>query len=427
MTIPVRLEGPDHLGNIRDPHVHKRGPHNGLLTFAQPFIDHNATFRPFLNPTNGAAMNKNVGFTGDPTIIHAGVNSGAALTGTTTGTTANHLIDSSETFANIAVGFSVKNTTSGNEYAIVTAVAANDLTLDTDIMITGENYEINPIWVGTAVVGTWNFADGGKITITSANQGDEASFENDVGQRWDVANFTTLTGKIDLDTYDSINNSILISFDLDGTQVGDTLDLNDFIATGDFAEQTFLIPKGDFNFGTTIINGMTLFMVRLGGAKPTVKFDAIQWEEAGSTLEYTSQPAPLEKYHVDALRFTIVDADSNIVTVAGATENATLPGLSYNKILAVTKLTNGIVFQRTQKDEINLSANIKQLADFLSLGFNITNAVSDGTNTMITLEVAFQRPFILDGATGDKMTFTVADDLSGLLELVATARGTLEV
>lgn len=64
---------------------------------------------------------------------------------TTDGTTAGHLIDSSENFVTdgILAGDTVKNTTDGT-YANITAVASGDLTLDADIMISGEQYVIIP-------------------------------------------------------------------------------------------------------------------------------------------------------------------------------------------------------------------------------------------------------------------------------------------
>jgi len=64
---------------------------------------------------------------------------------TTDGTTAGHLIDASETFEDdgILAGYTVKNTTD-TTYALITAVANGDLTLDTDIMVSGETYIIIP-------------------------------------------------------------------------------------------------------------------------------------------------------------------------------------------------------------------------------------------------------------------------------------------
>lgn len=64
---------------------------------------------------------------------------------TTDATLANHLKDASENFITdgILVGARVKNTTD-TTYANVTAVADGDLTLDADIMVSGETYVIIP-------------------------------------------------------------------------------------------------------------------------------------------------------------------------------------------------------------------------------------------------------------------------------------------
>lgn len=68
-----------------------------------------------------------------------------AATRTTDGTTADHLIDASENFPvlGVEIGYRVKNITD-TTYANITAVADGDLTLDADIMITGEDYIIIP-------------------------------------------------------------------------------------------------------------------------------------------------------------------------------------------------------------------------------------------------------------------------------------------
>lgn len=66
-----------------------------------------------------------------------------ALSGTTDGTTANKLVDSTTTFtsSDITVGDIVKNTTDTTE-STVTAIAANELTLAGDIFVSGEAYTI---------------------------------------------------------------------------------------------------------------------------------------------------------------------------------------------------------------------------------------------------------------------------------------------
>lgn len=70
----------------------------------------------------------------------------ALISSTTDSTTTDHLIDSTETFdtKGVQVGYRVANTTD-TTYALVTAVnSETDLTLDSDIMVSGKAYLIIP-------------------------------------------------------------------------------------------------------------------------------------------------------------------------------------------------------------------------------------------------------------------------------------------
>ena len=74
-----------------------------------------------------------------------------ATTGTADGTTTDHLIDSTTNFSSdtlVNVGDYVYNSTSG-DFAQVTAVADGDLTLDADIFVSGNEYEIGANLTGT--------------------------------------------------------------------------------------------------------------------------------------------------------------------------------------------------------------------------------------------------------------------------------------
>ena len=429
MTIPVEVEGLDDQGrSVRANVVTRRGK-TGLRVYTEADREVIAFNRPFTNPAFGLQMAQNVGFTGIPTIIHAGVNSGSAESGTTDGaTTAFKLIQSGQNFTTtVAVGHSVANTTD-TTFAIVTAVDSNtQLTLDTDIMATGENYEINQIWVGAAIAGAWNFADAGKVTITGANNNDSAVFNDNAGQTWSVDNFTALTGKIDLDTYDETLNTVLLSFSLNGVPVGDTMNLNDFISTANFTEQTFIIGKDAFNFGSALINEMTILITRSGGAKPTIKFDDIQWEEIGEPLDYRVTPADDEVLRIDELILAFTDDISGIATVAGATENSTMTGLSYNKFLGVSELANGVGFRRVEDNIVGATLTFRKISDFMAAGANITNVISDTTNTFVTLSIKFPDPVRLFASSADFISFTVNDDLSSLISFTIFARGSIEL
>ncbi len=127
-----------------------------------------------------------------------------------------------------------------------------------------------------------------------------------------------------------------------------------------------------------------------------------------------------EVFCVTELRIAIADV------LAGTVTDGTMEGLAYDKLLALASLANGILFSRVAKGKIVFSVPIKQLGDFLATGSDMVNHISDGTNTFITLLVKFPEPIVLDGSRGDFLSFTINDDLSGLLLFTAAARGVIK-
>jgi len=89
--------------------------------------------------------------------------------GTTDGTTANKLVDSTQNFVTtVTIGDVIRNTTDGT-YAIVTAIDSDtQLSLSVDIMVSGENYTIqhSDAAKGRAylvITHLWTITDGGPI------------------------------------------------------------------------------------------------------------------------------------------------------------------------------------------------------------------------------------------------------------------------
>ncbi|KKL99939.1 hypothetical protein LCGC14_1809430 [marine sediment metagenome] len=282
-------------------------------------------------------------------------------------------------------------------------------------------------WTASAIQGTWNFADGGKISLTTADNNDEATFAEETPTTIDMSGFTALTGKINLTTYNEVNNSLIIEFDLAGTPVGNSVDLNDFINTSLIGtEQSFAISKSDLGLSTQSIDGFTITLTRIGGTKPTMIFDDIQIEQTGAPAIFKATTPKGTKFHISEIRLALVDNITGIVT-GSTTTYPTMPGLAYNQLLGVSALTNGIVFRRVQSGETKFSVTIKQLGDFLATGGNLLNIMSDGTNTCITVQIEFPEPIILDGSRDDFLSYTISDNLSGLIEFRAAARGALEV
>ena len=277
-------------------------------------------------------------------------------------------------------------------------------------------------WTGSAIAGTWNFADGGKTTITSANNNDAATFAEETPTTIDLTNFTALTGKIDLDIYNPNNNSIIVVFDNAGITVGNSVNLNDFIDTGDFGEQNFVVPKAAMGLTTQLVDGFTITITRIGGTRPTIKFDDLQLEAAGDPAVFKATTSFGTRFHITEIRIRMEDAISTVLT------DASMPNILIDQFLGVSALSNGIIFSNTSKGKILFSVNLKNIGDFLATGSNLINVTGNATNTGLTLVVEFPEPIILEGGESENfLSFTISDNLSGLTRFTAAARGAIEV
>ena len=250
---------------------------------------------------------------------------------------------------------------------------------------------------------------------------DEATFTVDSSHIWNADDFVSFTGKIDLDIYNSVNNTILLEFGLDGVLVGNSVNLNNFIDTGDFAEQSFVIPKAEFGLATQNFNSMRLTITRSGGTKPTIKFDDFQWENTGTPIIFSSTTPAGTRFHITEIRIRIEDAISTVLT------DASMPNLLVDQLLGVGTLANGIIFSRTEDSKILFSVTLKNLGDFLATGSDLINATGNATNTGFTLVVTFPEPIVLKGGLGNSLSFTINDNLSGLSRFTAAARGAIEI
>ena len=102
-----------------------------------------------------------------------------------------------------------------------------------------------------------------------------------------------------------------------------------------------------------------------------------------------------------------------------------MPNISYDQILGISKLANGITFARIKDGKISFSASITCVADSTRAGGKIENVFSDGTNTHLTLTTPFEDPVVLDSRLDDSILVIVSDDLSGLKSFTAVALGSV--
>ena len=111
-----------------------------------------------------------------------------ADSGTTTGTTADKLVDSGQNFTStVSVGDIVKNTTD-TTYASVTAVSDTQLSLSADIMVSGEAYEVGGL--PNKVEAIESLCDGSQdevVTLATDEIGSYTVMVASISTNWDVA------------------------------------------------------------------------------------------------------------------------------------------------------------------------------------------------------------------------------------------------
>jgi hypothetical protein len=100
-----------------------------------------------------------------------------------------------------------------------------------------------------------------------------------------------------------------------------------------------------------------------------------------------------------------------------------VPKITYNTLLGVSSLTNGISIRLTTDGVVRFSGIFKQHSDFMSLPRMTMQSSGDGTNTMVNYDMELYPPFIMDARTNDKFEVTLSDNLSGLLYFRIYSRG----
>jgi len=286
----------------------------------------------------------------------------------------------------------------------------------------------NSYWTGSALSGTWvfNSTDQSKtgtksIDATATANGQTAELAK--GSSLSLSGYTALSGYIYLSAWDDRGTKdIELELWTTTAQVGVTVSLRDYIDIGVIGSwQAFVVTVSDFGAVGQSISAMRITTIDLGpGAAPDYYLDDLQFEETGSPLVYEVAPDPGTWFTVDTLRITMAD---NVASTVG---NGTMPGLAYNAFLGVAALTNGIVYQRVQAGAVTKANIARQLSDWLRFPKAHVDAISDGTNTMITICMPYAYPEVLRAEHNDKLRMIVQDNLSGLLLFQVVAGGKAE-
>lgn len=275
-------------------------------------------------------------------------------------------------------------------------------------------------WQTSAISGTWDFdygvivhAGSKSIDATRTTGNNTSQFQK--SSNINLSDYSSISGWIYYTSPIPINpqNIDIYGWDTNtNTMVGNRVDINDYVnrLTRNVWQQ-FNIPLIDM-----ALDGQTINAIRIQNTPPGTPenyiLDDIAVEESG-ILEYTLKPNVGTWLHVDTISISMSDSFSAIQTVAGATENATLPSLSYDKLLGHS-LTSGILYQRIQDDNINLVLPLYTLQHMLVYpNAEILSFGSDGTNAFLKIRNTITEPLILKSELNDRLSCIISENLSG--------------
>ena len=364
MSIPVEIIGTDHNGHKLHATMHHKGDTTpGLITYTESLREYDTLFAPLINDDYGQALNQAVSFGGAPEVVHVGTGDGTHWTGT------NEV---------------------GNMGDFNSGARANSGTVSIKIS--------NPVSGETI-----QFDKGSDVTVTAYTA--ITMFAN-IDRRWNNGDLLTL-----------------YCWDTGGAiQIGASISLGDYLDTGlNDVWQKATIPFSDLGLSTTDFDAIRIVGTRNGSNAMDVYLDDIQLEETGDAIQFRTHTPKRTKYLIDTLRFTLTDA------YAGTVTDGTMKGLSYNQLLGVSKLANGILLQRIDKGKPTFSIPFRQLLDFTKIGFKVVEHYSDGTNTTIAIEQHFPHPLVVTGGDIGYLSLTISDDLTGLIDFTCACRGRVEV
>lgn len=302
----------------------------------------------------------------------------------------------------------VSATSSG---VVVTVIADNGGVVKADITTLSTNA------AGTDMTATAQSVDG-----ASAVNGDEALFT--APSSIDFTNFTTLT----LETYitdwstQGGTKQIELRFRLAGVNVGNSVPLSTFVNIGTFDEwQSSAIAKTAFGINTETVDELVIKVIDEGaGTPPSVFFDLMQVEEAGTPVPYDfTIPAGFNL--IPNIITFVVTANANGVT---SRDNLSLNTWFNEPALAVglgsTSTVDGSTsFERvlkTRRDAFHLPS----LAKFTEISTDVGQTKVD-----MVSETRIPEALVLKSATGDTITQIVNDNFTVFDFFKMSVSGTL--
>jgi hypothetical protein len=292
-------------------------------------------------------------------------------------------------------------------------------------------------WTASEVVGTaWDAVSTNRpydtaksIESSNNNINDILQVLNNVGPGNNIdmtAAYVALTMWINVDKDWKAGDSVSVYAHVDGNPVGNKVYLEDYFDFDNYDIWQWIdIPLTDMGISTSMIDAFRIEIESREGPKsPVFYIDEWYLKTTGAPIDFEVIPDKGTWFHVKAFQTTFVDGYDP--------DNAdgTMPNLAYDQILGVTP-TTGYIYKRYSAGEPDpiFEVRITNLLDLLSLPYSkINNYISDGTNTLITIENTYPTgmEFILKAEDLDKLVFTIDDALDDLLYFRVCVQGYVE-
>jgi hypothetical protein len=202
------------------------------------------------------------------------------------------------------------------------------------------------------------------------------------------------------------------------SQIGTRINIKSYINIGlTNSWQKFVVSLADLELIGETIDAIRIKTRDLGtGDPPDYYLDDIQIEENVDPAEFTIKPDAGKWLHVNSYSIFLVDAYATTLA------DATMPFLSYDKLLNISSLENGILYRRNINHEVSLAFPFRNLGDILMFpGSRIESYGADATNGFMKILVDLGEPIVLKAEDDDNISFQVADNLTGLIKLVISA------
>ena len=411
------------------------GEDTGLVVATRPHKTYLPKTVYFTNPTYGREMAQNGAFNTITWNIHDGTDTTEADSGTCDSTSAGNLVDSGQDFEDTVVsGMSVHNTTDGTYSWVTNVTSDTTLALESDIMVDTDNYIINPDWTFSEPVGTKWIEDstaqahaGTKsLLCDNANVGDIMQLLNINGTDVTLAHCIAVSMWIRVGRRWVVGDSVSFYGHNAGALIGNKVYLEGYFDFENYDVWQYIsIPLTDMGLTVETLDAFRFENESRAGAKsPTFWIDEIEFQVSGASIDFSVIPDPGTWFHIKAFQTTFVDVYKSDLA------DGTMPNLAYDKILDFTP-TTGYIYKRYSAGETNpfFEVRITNLMDLLSLPYSrISNHISDGTNTLITIENTYPAGmrFTLKAEDLDKIVYTVDDKFDDLLFFRIACQGYVE-